>query len=99
VIKSTALLAAVLVTIQASDSHIERFGTLAITDAEVAQIARVSESTGKRPLLILGFSSMVPSAVAIGVYLEPDIVNAEVHRNVASESPRRANLGSRCAPR
>jgi hypothetical protein len=77
---------------QAPTFQLARFGSLPVSDAEVAQIADVVRSTGKRPWLLRTPQSMIPGVQYASLFLEPDLVGRRVQRGrmirlVADEPP------------
>jgi len=74
--------AVMLVSGQASDGRLGRFGAVvgSLTEGETAQITRLADSFGKSPRLVWGSPSMFGGLESITVYLEPDIAGGDVQR-------------------
>ena len=69
-----------LVSAQATDFALRRFGSQPVSDAEVAQIAELAISTGKRPWLLRSPSSMITDVRVASLFLEPDVPSLRVQR-------------------
>ena len=65
---------------QAADFALQRFGSLSVSDVEVAQIADLVVSTGKRPWLLRSPHTMELDVRLAYLFLEPDLTGARVHR-------------------
>ena len=100
VLKSTGLLAAVLVAGQVSDAQLDRFGRVgqALTEADITHITSLAKTYGKSPRLVLGESSMVRGLAVIRVFLEPDAADTPVQRGtmlrLETETPPKVPEGS-----
>jgi len=77
---------------QATDFALRKFGSVAVSDAEVAQIVELAVSTGRRPWLLRSPHSMVTDLRIADLYLEPDVLGTLVQRGrmlaLVSEGPR-----------
>ena len=99
-LKSTGLLAVVLVASQASDAQLGRFGRVgqALTEADITQIASLAKTYGKSPRLVLGESSMVQGLAVIRVFLESDNTDTPVQRGtmlrLEAETPPKVSEAS-----
>jgi hypothetical protein len=83
-------LAVTRLTGQAIDFSPGRYGSLAISDAEVEQITDLLNGFGKRPWLLHGASPVLSQA---SVYLAPDVAGSQILRGrmvvvVAGDQPR-----------
>ena len=62
---------------------LKRFGSVPVSDTEVAQIEELVISTGKRPWLLRSPHTMQLEVRFAYVFLEPDLIGARVHRGRA----------------
>ena len=81
------------VTGQVTDFSPGRYGSLAISDAEVTQITDLLSGTGKRPWLLRAASWFGPESPVVNVFLAPDVVGSQLLRGrmvviVADDQPR-----------
>jgi len=65
---------------QAPDSTVKRFGRAPVGDAEVAQIAELASSTGKRLWLLRTPNAVMMSERVSYLFLEPDVLGKPVLR-------------------
>jgi len=74
--------AVMLVSGQASDGRLGRFGAVvgSLTEGETAQITRLADSFGKSPRLVWGSPLMFGGLESITVYLESDIAGGDVQK-------------------
>ena len=85
-------LTATHVAAQVTDFQLRRFGSQPVSDAEVAQIATLVVSTGKRPWLVRSPHSWMPDVQIASLFLEPDAPSPRVQRgrmlSLVAEGPR-----------
>ena len=65
---------------QAPDFTLRRFGSVPVSDAEVAQIAELASSTGKRLWLLSTPNAVMMSERVSSLFLEPDVFGKRVLR-------------------
>ena len=65
---------------QATDFALRRFGSQPVSDAEIAQIAELAISTGKRPWLLRSPRSLITDVRVASLFLEPDVTSRRVQR-------------------
>lgn len=77
---------------QTTDFALQKFGSVSVSDAEVAQIADLVSSTGKRPWLLRSPHTDQMDVRVAYVFLEPDLIGARVHRGqvlmLGADGPR-----------
>src|SRR5687768_10621051 len=77
---------------QAADFELKKFGSLSVSDDEVAQIADLVSSTGKRPWLLESPHTGEMDVRIAYLFLEPDVAGARVHRGqvlmLGADGPR-----------
>jgi hypothetical protein len=77
---------------QATAFTFSRFGRNPFSDAELAQIAELVVSTGKRPWLLRSPVAMIPDVRVASLFLEPDVPGQRVQRgrmlSLAAEGPQ-----------
>jgi hypothetical protein len=75
-------LSATVLASQAKDRPLVRFGKVgeALTGAEIAEISELAISTGRRPWILLGQSSMELGRQSVSLFLEPDVIGGRVLR-------------------
>ena len=67
----------------AQDFTLRRFGSVPVSDSEVAQIEELVISNGKRPWLLRSLQTMELEVRLAYVFLEPDLIGGRVHRGRA----------------